>query len=74
MIVPVFGTALAVDPARVPLDVVLFLPDWQANFHLVDDVAARLECLVAVSRRYADPYGTFAYLKQAGTMHARDVQ
>ena len=40
--------ALAVDPARVAVDVVLFLPDRHAVLHFVDDVAARRERLGAM--------------------------
>ena len=42
--------ALAVHPAGVAVLVVLLLPDGHPMLHLVDDVAAGAECLVAVVR------------------------
>ena len=51
-----------------------FLPDRQTNLDLVDDVAARGECLVPMRRRNAYPNGALADLEHAVTMHALGMQ
>ena len=66
--------ALAIDPARVAVDVVLFLPDRHAVLHFVDDVAARGECFGAMTRAHADPHRQIADRERADAMHARGSQ
>src|SRR6185437_14077726 len=64
------GAALAVYPAGVAIFVVLLFPDGYAVFDFVDDVAARAEGFIAVSRAGAHPYGHFADGEVADAMDA----
>src|SRR5690606_5918268 len=48
--------SLAVHPARIPVLVVLLLPDGHPVFHFVDDVPARQERLMPVARAHANPH------------------
>ena len=63
-------TALAVDPAGIAVDVVLFLPDRDAMLDLVDDVTARGERFRAMRGAHADPDGEFADREIADAVHA----
>jgi hypothetical protein len=63
--------ALAVHPAGVAACVVLLLPDRQPVFDLIDDVAAGAECLIAMARAHAHPYGKLAHGKPAHPMDTR---
>ena len=69
-----FGAAFAIDPARIAVGIVLFFPDRQSHFHLVDDVTAGNECLIPVRGRDADPDGTFTDFEHAGAMHAMGMK
>src|SRR6185312_13975191 len=62
--------ALAVHPARVAADVVLLLPDRHAMLHFIDDVAAREERLVPVTRARANPHREIADGETPDAMHA----
>ena len=62
---------LAVDPARIAIDVVLLLPDGHAVFDFIDDVAAGAKRLVAMRGAHADPHGDVADAEVADAMHAR---
>src|SRR5580704_12589399 len=70
------GAALAVDPAGVAVEVVLFLPDRHALLDLVDDVAGRKKCLVAVRGAGAHPHRHLAdgeipeSMRAGGARHA----
>lgn len=74
MPVPMFSASLAVHPAAMSIDIVFLLPDWQADFHLVDDVSARGECLVTMRRGHSNPYRTVADFQQSRTVHTADMQ
>ena len=67
----VFRAAFAIDPSRIAIDVVFLLPDRNAVFHFVDDIAAGLERFVAMPAADADPHGDIADAKRARAMHAR---
>src|SRR4051794_5442689 len=54
------GAALAVDPARVTVFVMLLFPDGHAVFDFVDDVSAGRESLGAVTGADAYPNSHFA--------------
>ena len=69
-----FGAAFAINPARIAVGIVLFFPDRQSHFHLVDDVTAGNECLIPVRGRDADPDGTFTDFEHAGAMHAMGMK
>lgn len=43
-----FGTALAVDPAGIAVDVILFFPYRQAYFYRIDDEPAGEERRIAM--------------------------
>src|SRR5580704_17112622 len=70
------GAALAVDPAGVAVEVVLFLPDRHALLDLVDDVAGRKKGLVAVRGAGAHPHRHLAdgeipeSMRPGGARHA----
>jgi len=54
------GATLAVHPAGITIDVVLFLPDGHAMFDFIDDEAAGAKRLVAMRGADAHPDGHFA--------------
>ncbi len=62
--------ALAVDPSGIAVFVVLLLPDGNAVFHFIDDVAARAKRLVAVARARAHPHRHIADPEIANAVHA----
>jgi hypothetical protein len=63
-----FCAAFAVDPSRVAVAVVLFFPDRETCFHLIDDVSTGIERLVPVRGRYAHPDRTIAYFEHTPAM------
>jgi hypothetical protein len=65
-----FGAALAIHPARIPVDVGFLLPDRQTVFDLVDDEAAGAKSLVAMRSARAHPYGDIADREGADAVHA----
>lgn len=71
---PVSGATLAIHPARIAIDVVLFLPDRQTYFDLIDDEATGLERLVPMGRGNTNPYRTLTEFKQADAMHAAGIE
>src|SRR5687768_5825575 len=64
------SAALAVHPAGVAVDVVLFLPDRDAMLHFIDDEAAGAESFVSMRRAHAHPHGDIADRERSGAMHA----
>jgi len=65
------GAALAVHPPGITAQVVLLFPDRQSVLHLVDDVTAGAERLVAVRGAHSHPHGELADRESADAMHAR---
>ena len=65
------GAALAVDPARVAVVVVLLLPDRHPVLDLVDDVAACAKRFVAMACADTDPDRQLANAETAGAMYAQ---
>jgi len=65
--------ALAVDPTRVTVDVVLLFPNRHTMLHFVDDVATGLEGFVAVTSAHAHPHGELPEREIADAMHAARV-
>ena len=63
VLVAVLSASLAIDPAGMSFDVVLFLPNWQSDFHLVDDIATCLKGLISMSGSHSDPDCVFADLE-----------
>jgi hypothetical protein len=53
-VIRVLRAGLAIHPARISTGVVLLLPYRNAVFNLINDVATRSECFVAMTG--ADPY------------------
>src|SRR5690242_20496493 len=62
--------ALAVDPSRVSVLVVLLLPDGHAMLHFIDDVPARAKRLVPMPRARAHPHRHVADGKVSNPVHA----
>src|SRR5579871_6255752 len=60
--------ALAVDPARIAVVVVLLLPDRDTMLDFIDDVATGLESLLSVARAHAHPHRHLADRKIADPM------
>src|SRR5882672_2593955 len=68
------GTALAIDPARITVEVVLFLPDRNAMLYFVDDVATGGKRLVPVRSAHADPHCQLADRERADPVHTGRLQ
>src|ERR1700722_9355168 len=64
------GAVLAVDPTRITVLVVLLLPDRHPVLDLVDDVAAGIEGLAAMSGADPDPDRQFADRQRPEPMRA----
>src|SRR6188768_2146364 len=62
--------SLAVHPAGIPVDVVLFLPDRYAMLHFVDDEPAGPKRLVAVHGADSDPDRDVADRQRPDAMYA----
>ena len=62
------STALAIHPTRITVDVMLFFPDRDAVFDLVDDPTTRAERLIAVWGGDAHPAGELAARVPAGAV------
>src|SRR5262245_53828653 len=65
--------ALAVYPPRVAVAVMLFLPDGNAMFDLLNVVATGEEGFLAMVSAYADPDRELADGERADAVHARGV-
>ena len=68
------GASLTVHPAGVAVHVMFFFPDGQANFGLVNDVAAGKKCFVAVRRCNPHPNGAVTECQTAFTMNECGVR
>ena len=66
--------ALAVHPARVAVEIVLFLPDRQPMLDLVDHEAAGTKRLVAMRRARAHPDREIADAERAEPVYARELR
>src|ERR1700722_18515141 len=73
MIVHHRRAALAVHPAGVTVAVVLLLPDRDAVFDFIDDVAASQKRFLAVARADSHPHGHLAQLQITDAVYARGV-
>jgi hypothetical protein len=62
---------LAVHPARIAAAIMLFLPDGQAVFDLIDDEPARIERFAAVRRADAHPHGEVGEFEAPHAMNAQ---
>lgn len=69
-----FGAAFAINPARIAVGIVLFFPDRQPHFHLVDDVTAGIERLIPVRGRDADPDSTFTDFEHTAAVHTMGMK
>ena len=67
------STALAIHPTRITVDVMLFFPDRDAVFDLVDDPTTRAERLIAVWGGDAHPDGELAERQIPDTVHTTRV-
>ena len=67
------STALAIHPTRITVDVMLFFPDRDAVFDLVDDPTTRAERLIAVRGCDAHPDGELAERQIPDTVHTTRV-
>ena len=67
------GTALAVHPTRITVGVMLFFPDRDAVFDLVDDPTTRAEGLIAVWSGDAHPDGELAERQITDAVHTTRV-
>jgi len=74
MQLPVRRAAFTIHPSRVPIRIMLLLPDGQPNLDLINDVTASSECFITVRRGNPDPDGAFADLEDADPMHALRFQ
>ena len=67
--VPRCGTLLAIDPLANARDIMLFLPDWQSGFRLVDYIAAGIKSSAPVRGRNANDYRAVTQFQQAFTVY-----
>ena len=67
------STALAIHPTRITVDVMLFFPDRDAVFDLVDDPTTRAERLIAVWGGDAHPDGELAERQITDAVHTTRV-
>ena len=68
------GAALAVDPPGITVTIVLFLPDWQPDLDLVDNVATSLERFITMCSGDAYPDGAIADFQYAGPVYTTSLQ
>lgn len=67
------SAALAIDPARVAVAVMLFFPDGDAVLDFIDDVAAGKKRFVAMRCAHADPDCKLAQVESADAMDASSM-
>ena len=66
--------AFTIYPAGMAISVMLFLPDREPDFDLVDNLSASLECFVAMRRRDAHPHRAFTNFQLSCAMYTMSVQ
>jgi hypothetical protein len=67
------SASLAIYPARVPIFIVLLLPNGHPVFDFIDDVTARRKGFGTMARAHSNPNRHLTYRQVTNAMHARRV-